>query len=678
MIDKTEPNIKYPIDGEEYIVVVPEIEDASNFVVELKKDNATISYMYNNKIQTNGEYELIATDEAGNASSVNFTISNNPPTVSFTPNGNTTYQTEHIVQVNVQADFEIDEIKYMWSNEVSGISEETIRNQGLDCTNNENIVKSEVTGDDWYLWVLTTDEAGNTIVTRSNVFYFDNEIPEKPTITANIENGDITNKEVELNIQGNSTLSGLKNYEISLDNGNSWEEFMEGTRITASNEGKYNIIARTVNNVGTKGENSETFLFTIDKTKPNIVYPQEGEQYVEVVPEIQDENAFKVELKRNNITINYTYNDKITNNGEYELIVTDEAGNTSTVNFTIRNVYPEIKFSTYGDSTYSKEHKTTVNVIDDDLDESSLQYVWTQSTTEPREIIEWTSFKNGQEIVKNTESGTWYLWVKATDKVGNTTIDRTEGFNLDNEIQEIPIIGTNIENNSTTNKNIEITLNVKETLSGLRKFQYSLDNGMNWNDANNNVVLLQEEGDYDIVVRAINNVGTVSEMSETFSVKIDKTDPIINKIEDGKIYKEITIDVEDNSDYKIILVKDGQEIDCKNGDIINTPGVYMLTVIDDANNQVSVSFSIPDPTQDTQGPIISFSVNGNEEYSKEQSTEISVTDINGTDESSLKYLWKTDTEMPEETDFTESFENGETIVLGSVSGKYYLWIMQKI
>ena len=57
----------------------------------------------------------------------------------------------------------------------------------------------------------------------------------------------------------------------------------------------------------------------------------------------------------------------------------------------------------------------------------------------------------------------------------------------------------------------------------------------------------------------------------------------------GKIYKEITIDVEDNSDYKIILVKDGQEIDCKNGDIINTPGVYMLTVIDDANNLKSAA-----------------------------------------------------------------------------------------
>lgn len=757
--------------------VTPTISDDLSYTIVLQKDGTQISYTEGQPISEGGKYVLTVTDEAGNQAIVNFTIDNGTPIVSFSPNGSTTYTKEQSVKISVADDsgLAFDGLKYLWSTEATGVTEEKIKSEGLsinnnatvekasangtwyvwvwtqdatnkstvarsnpfyfdnekpeinitydsdtsnryavshdvtinvtdasqkysklkyvwtqtleepeesefnsDFTNSEKITKTEVTGN-WYLWVMAIDEAGNKTVTSSKVLKFDNDIPEKPIISANIENGSATNQEVELTITGNSTISGLKNYEISSDGGKNWKEIESGIRVTTSTEGEYHILARTVNSVGTKGEISDEFVFTIDKTNPNIIYPQEGMEYVEVVPEIEDNTAITVVLKKDGSVINYTYDNKIEENGEYELTVTDEAGNTSKVNFTISNEYPKINFTTNGNSNYSKEHKTVVNVVDDDLNEESLQYVWTQSTTEPRANIEWINFTNGQEIVKNTESGTWYLWVKATDEAGNQATQRTEGFNLDNEVQEIPTINANIENNETTNKDVEITLNVKETLSGLNKYQYSIDNGTKWNDVNKNVITLKEEGSYNIIVRAINNVGTISEESEEFSVKVDKTNPIINNIEDGKTYDEVIIDVEDNSEFEIILLKDGQEVSCKNGDSITTPGVYTLTVIDKAKNQTSVSFSIEEsePEVDNQGPIVSFSSNGNENYAKNQSTVINVTDISQLDEASLKYLWKDNTNTPEEEDFIESFENGDEIVLENVSGKYYLWVMAK-
>ena len=153
---------------------------------------------------------------------------------------------------------------------------------------------------------MAIDEAGNKTISSSKVLKFDNDIPEKPIISANIENGSTTNQEVALTITGSSTISGLKNYEISSDGGKNWKEIESGIRVTTSTEGEYHILARTVNSVGTKGEISDEFVFTIDKTNPNIIYPQEGMEYVEVIPEIEDETAITVVLKKDGSVINYT------------------------------------------------------------------------------------------------------------------------------------------------------------------------------------------------------------------------------------------------------------------------------------------------------------------------------------------------------------------------------------
>lgn len=775
-INKTIPDIEGVRNNGVYTTsVTPTITDDLDYTIVLEKNGTVISYSEGQEISEEGKYELTVTDEAGNENVIVFYIDRQAPVISFTPNGGRTNQGEINTKVDVSDDSSIpvDGLKYLWSTQASNITEDNIKEQGTYFNNNQELTKTINDGETWYLWIYAQDSGGNSVVTRSNAFYydstapviefsyntdsdiyakqhsvtvnvtdanqeistlkyvwtqnsqepsedeftsnftngqaivkqngsgnwylwimavdeagntakssskvlkFDNEVPGKPTITANINNGDITNKEVVINIEGNSTVSGLKRYEISLNNGGSWQEVEQGTRVTASNEGIYSIIARTVNNVDTNGENSDVFTFTIDTTKPTISYPIEGEQYEEVTPVIEDTNDFTVTLKKDNVQINYTYNEKITENGSYELIATDEAGNEAIVKFTIKNVYPIINFGTDGNSTYSKEHKTVVNVTDDDLEADSLMYVWTQSLVAPRANAEWTNFTNGQEIIKNTESGTWYLWVQASDSVGNTTIKNTKGFNLDNEIQEIPTVSANIQNNGITNTDVEITLNAKETLSGIDKYQYSLNSGDTWNNVEGNSFTIKDEGSYSIITRAINNVGTLSENSEEFVVKIDKTKPVINNIVDGDTYEEVTIDVADNGNYEIILLKNGEEISCKNGDKITTPGVYTLTVIDEAKNQTSVSFSIPEPEVDEQGPVVSFTTNGNTIYAKTQSTRISLTDESGIDETSLKYLWKNDTNMPEEEDFTESFENEDEIVLENVSGKYYLWIMAK-
>src|SRR5690606_23242431 len=71
---------------------------------------------------------------------------------------------------------------------------------------------------------------------------------------------------------------------------------------------------------------------------------------------------------------------------------------------------------------------------------SSLKYLWNTSTSTPSEASITTSFTNGGTI--NTPAGVtgdYYLWVLAKDTTGNTTIQRTNVFKLDNTIPVITV-----------------------------------------------------------------------------------------------------------------------------------------------------------------------------------------------------------------------------------------------
>ena len=66
------------------------------------------------------------------------------------------------------------------------------------------------------------------------------------------------------------------------------------------------------------------------------------------------------------------------------------------------------------------------------LDTSTLKYQWTQSAAIPEESTFTESFTNASEITKTEGENGWYLWILAKDYAGNTVIDGSNVFNLDN------------------------------------------------------------------------------------------------------------------------------------------------------------------------------------------------------------------------------------------------------
>jgi prepilin-type N-terminal cleavage/methylation domain-containing protein len=110
-------------------------------------------------------------------------IDNILPTVAFGTNGNSTYAKSRSTTVTV-SDAHIgvntSSLKYLWNTSTTAPAETSF---STIFTNGGTISSpAEVTGF-YYLWILAKDNAGNTTITRTNVFYLDST---SPTIATSI------------------------------------------------------------------------------------------------------------------------------------------------------------------------------------------------------------------------------------------------------------------------------------------------------------------------------------------------------------------------------------------------------------------------------------------------------------------------------------------------------------
>ena len=122
--------------------------------------------------------------------------------------------------------------------------------------------------------------------------------------------------------------------------------------------------------------------------------------------------------------------------------VEDSLGNTAIDHsevFKFDNTAPVITFDKEGDSTPRKNHEVAPTVEPDDqaaIDNSSLKYIWTTSSTGITESSfnsVTDTFTSGQAVMGSGYDGNYYLWVMAKDVAGNVTIERTDStFKFDN------------------------------------------------------------------------------------------------------------------------------------------------------------------------------------------------------------------------------------------------------
>ncbi|HHX17226.1 MAG TPA: DUF5011 domain-containing protein, partial [Mollicutes bacterium] len=361
--------------------------------------------------------------------------------------------------------------------------------------------------------------------------------------------------------------------------------------------------------------------------------------------------------------------------GEYTITYTikdlfdNETTATRTINV-IDNAFPIIDFNPNGNSIYAKSRTTTIDVRDLGLiDDSSLKYVWTLSDTEPQENEFNTNFINGGTVSTPTSvSGSYYLWARASDTVGNVTITSSNVFNLDNEKPVIKINGDSdvtinvgsiySDEGATATDNIDATVTVTTTGS-----------------VNPNIV-----GTYTITYNATDSSGnTATPVTRTVNV-IDVKAPVITILGDNPVTIEVKSAYSDAGATAVDDVEGDVTSKITTTSTVNTNdlGTYTVTytVEDNSGNQSTATRIVK--VVDTTKPTIAFGTNGNSTYAKSKSTTVTVSDNLSVNTNSLKYLWNTSTIEPAEASFGTTLTNGGAITTpAGVTGDYYLWILAK-
>lgn len=613
-IDKDAPKVSGVEEGKKYRDATPTVEDDTEVVATLKKDNEPeedypIKDGKGNNITEDGNYTLKVEDELGNETIIHFTIDNTGPVITFKPNGDTTYRKSQSTKVTIldeKSNLDLNSLKYKWVRNATDLVEGIFNSGATNFKNEETIVINEGTGSDYNLVIIAKDELGNTTIEKSNPFYLDNEKPSIPTISADVATGSVTNKEVEFSIGGSTALSGVKKYQYSLDGGLQWLDVNEGEKVKLTEDKTYRIIARAINNLDTEGDST----------------------------------------------------------GEYVITITKAA--------------PVINFNPNGNTLYKKTQSSTIKVTHTgELDENSFRYMWSQSTETPDEVEFTDTFRQSETVEKNTDSGAWYIWALAKDKLGNTSITRSEAFYLDNETPPAPTISSNAPNGVYIGEDATVTITGSSSPSGIRKYKYSLNNQVSWTDlAEGEQFVLNKEGIYTIYATAVNNVGKTGEVTEPYVIKIDKTAPIIKGVEEGKTYNKATPEIEDSTDTEVGLTKNGEPVPYTEGDEITEDGEYTIKATDEFGHTTIINFII-----DSTPPNVTFEPNGNTTWSKIQSTKVTVTDEHGLDESTLRYKWTQSVQVLTEDTFlpdSKTFTNGSNISIDKVSGdNWYLWVYAK-
>ena len=351
-------------------------------------------------------------------------------------------------------------------------------------------------------------------------------------------------------------------------------------------------------------------VFNLDNTKPSITVVGTTPLTINAGTTYSDAGSSSFDLHSGisgSVTSAGTVNPSVIGTYTITYNVSDNAGNAATTVIRTINVVdataPTVAFGTNGNSTYAKTRSTTVTVSDmyGTVTASSLKYLWNTSTTAPSEASFTTSFANGgTNITPTGVTGSYYLWILAKDTSGNTTITRTNVFNLDNTKPVITLTGTSSVNvnkgstysdaGATANDNINGSISV--TSSG---------------SVNVNIV-----GTYIITYNASDSSGnTANPVTRSVNV-IDVLAPVITILGSNPVTHQINTaysdagstaldDVDGNVTSKIVTTS------TVNPSVV---GNYSVTykVSDNKGNQASVSRTVY--VRDTIAPTITTALAG--------------------------------------------------------------------
>lgn len=488
------------------------------------------------RVSSPGAYTLVVTDQAGNTTTVLFTIDNTPPVVSgvknsgsynsdctvtfdegtatlngkpFSSGTSVTAEGHYVLIVTDQAGnrtmvrFTIDKTAPV----VYGVQSGGVYSPGVAITFNEGTAVlngnpfangATVSAPGTYTLVVT-DRAGNQTTVNFTVG------ESSPIVTGIVNNGFYNTDRTITFDSGAATLNGAS--------------FTSGSTVSA--EGVYTLVI-------TYGENlSETYTFTIDKTAPSVAgVANNGIYNTDVAPSFNEGAA----------TLNgkpFLSGASVSASGLYHLLVTDQAGNRTAVTFTIDKV-PPVVYGVANNGYYNTSRRITF--------------------TEGTGTLNGQPFANGSMV---SAEGAYTLVV--TDQAGNVT---TVAFTID---KTAPVVSGVVSGKAY---NAPVTVTFSDGTATLNGTAFASG------------TTVSAEGSYTLIVR--DKAGNTA----TVQFVIDKTAPVVTGVKNNTTYTHgVSISFNEGT-----AALNGKVF--ANGTEVSQNGSYTLVVTDAAGNSTTVAFTI--------------------------------------------------------------------------------------
>jgi len=457
----------------------------------------------------------------------NVRVDGTAPTISISPNSQSWVKGNINVTITAtDSGSGVKRIEYM----VSTNNGATWPSTWTQVSGNSTTITLSNTGE-YKIRARAVDNVDNTSAYKeSGTYQIDKQAPDPPTLTLSPDGW--TNGNVTATISGgNDAHSGIAKYQYSFDNTN-WADYSGA--ITISNEGTTRIYARTVDKVG----NVSASVYKdakIDRTAPappiiTVNLPTWTNQNVTVT--ISPGNDGGSGVQRIEYRINggswTTYSSPfiLSNQGVYtiEARTIDVAGNLSAISSkqALIDKTPPTVSATPSSIGWRNSNVTVTPSFSDSGGSglSSRQYVWSTSTSTPSSG--WTNYSSGNLTQSN--NGTWFLYLRATDTAGNTTTERFGPYQIDKIAPSPPTITVNPSTWTNGTVTVTITPGTDSGGSGVLRTEYRI-NGGSWTTYSSSFTITTQ-GTHTIEAITVDVAGNPSPVASK-TAYIDKTLPEI-------------------------------------------------------------------------------------------------------------------------------------------------------
>lgn len=410
-------------------------------------------------------------------------------------------------------------------------------------------------------------------------------------------------------------------FQIFLTKDEENEEEISSGHKTAS-DGVYTL--RLVDNAF----NEQTIKFTVDTTAPALKDLTNGAHYKEITLNTEDKTKVTIQVtnKDKNEVTSVEEGAKLTEDATYEVLLTDEAGNTATYEFAIDNTRPQIH-GVNNNGLYNTEKQA--NVKDKFLALVKVSAVYKDGTTSEEEFTraDFIVGENNENYIfryKATKEGTYTVY--AEDKIGT---GYSETFTIDMTAPKAKVVGVYsvatanhkyLKNGEKIRVVVEFDEEVKlsdtfvANFNGKKKAFIRSDNTSKYEYIAQTTLPMTEtkmvEGKVSVTITgatdlAGNTADPITEINHNKynELTYDRTNPEITKVpaEGAKVNHSVSPKVSDANLATVVLTKNGTEVTGYQDNMyeLSHTGIYTLTATDKAGNTITRTFEI-----DKNAPVI--------------------------------------------------------------------------